>query len=111
VAFQVGGVCYPTQKAAALAWASSWSSPSTQLSEGCMGVLRLTAGGDDTAPAITYSWDVVAGACAAPASSVVAYTATPCQLVDYPDALVMGWGVALCWAVAWGVARFLRGAV
>jgi hypothetical protein len=44
-----------------------------------------------------------------PITSTVAVTVPPCALLDWPDALELGWGIGGVWIVVAGLKFLLRG--
>ncbi len=106
MSYQVHTACYPTPEAAASVSASA-----------SLGAI-VHRGGDAyavdaasvNATSITYTLSPMAGG--TPITTVVPYTAQPCQLLSLQDGLQMGWMIAGAWIGAYALmflARAFRG--
>lgn len=99
--WQVGAACYGTELAAAQALAASQAGVVLSTPAG----LYALVPGAITGTSIEWQFAALDGGPAKPAA-VVGVVSQPCGLLEWQDALQLGWSVVAAWALVYGI-RFL----
>jgi len=103
MSFQVGSACYGTAQAAAQSQASAQVGAIVQ-----HGQAAYVVGVSDTSDtSITYVLAPIGGGTSI--TTIVPYTAQPCNLLTMEDGLQLGWAVAACFLAVFAVLFISRG--
>ncbi len=103
MSFQVGASCYGSELAAAQAAASSQVGTLLQLG----GVGYVVDVASVSASSISYRLTDLSST--ASFTKVAPFTPLPCGLLDTADGIALGWSIATCWLLVWGVLFLRRG--
>jgi hypothetical protein len=106
--YQVGESCYPTVKAAALAYgARAPVQVVGTATAGCNASVSVSVQGTDAAPTMRFAFTRVSGTCTMPTTVDVPFVAVECGQYSAADVSSMAWLVVVAWVVAFGVGKLL----